>query len=110
MTFSHLRTIFSLFSLSLGLSLSVAPCSYAQTVDATANPEEPGWFKSHLDAAENKIESIYDVDRLSMILSGYAYHDRSTYPASHLHDDNERTWGLGVSKEIRDEKDNEESI
>ncbi len=108
MTITHLRSSLVLFC----ATLSFATCGYAQTPDAPASTSttEPGWFTSHWDAAENKIESIYDVDRLSIILSGYAYHNRSTYPESHLHDDNERTWGLGVSKEMRDEKDNEESI
>lgn len=83
----------------------------AENEQPTTQPtEQPGWFKRNFDAAVNTTENIYDNGRLSVILSGYAYHGRSTYTAERISELNEKTWGLGLSKELRDEKDNEESL
>jgi lipid IVA palmitoyltransferase len=101
-----------LFKLFLAAFLvSLAGSGFAQTADtSTQTADSDGWFKSHYNAAESTVENLYDNGRLSMILSGYAYHDRRTYSESHLDHINEKAWGLGMSKELRDDKDNEESI
>jgi len=96
------------------LLVSTASVCCAQNADSapqssTQNPED-GWFRRNVDAAEDKVESLYDNGRLSMVLSGYAYHDRRTYNTAHLEKINEKAWGIGMDKEMRDAKDNEESI
>jgi palmitoyl transferase len=72
--------------------------------------EEAGWFKKTSRNAINTVENLYDNGRLSMTLSGYARHGRNTYSPERLAELNEKVWGFGVSKELRDKKDNEESI
>ena len=72
--------------------------------------QEPGWFKSTYNAAAGTVENLYDNGRLSMILSGEAHHGRGTYTTEKIDSFTEKVWGLGMSKELRDDKDNEESI
>jgi lipid IVA palmitoyltransferase len=72
--------------------------------------EQPGWFKKAVDGTVNTFNNIVDNGRLSLLLSGYAYHGRSTYTSERISEFNEKAWGLGVSKELRDEKDNEEGL
>lgn len=93
-------------SLSLVLSFLLFVCGsvHAQT------SEQPGWFKQTTDSAVNKIDDMYNNGRLSMTLSGDAHHGRGTYTPEKLKELNEKVWGFGVSKEMRDEKDNEESL
>lgn len=101
-----------------GLSCS----SHAQSTDTTnATPPAAAdsgsftdrtinWVENGYKEAEKAIENLYDNGRLSMILSGYAHHGRGTYTPEKIDEFNEKVWGFGVSKELRDEKDNEESI
>ncbi|MET3107684.1 palmitoyl transferase [Oxalobacteraceae bacterium GrIS 2.11] len=111
--------LFNLRSAGLTILFTMTCSSYAQTANnvsgsgaSTPMPvnEQPGWLQRNYDGAQHTVENLYDNGRLSMILSGYAYHYRGTYDQAHLHNINERTWGLGMDKELRDEKDNEESI
>lgn len=81
---------------------------FNQTTAATE--QQPGWFARTYDDAVNTTENLYDNGRLSIILSGYTYHDRHTYSEAKIKTLNEKAWGFGVSKELRDAKDNEESI
>ncbi|PRC93795.1 hypothetical protein [Solimicrobium silvestre] len=108
---------FTLRHFSAVLFLSFACSAYAQTSDTAPAPantdtttEQPGWFKKTYDDAVNTTENLYDNGRLSTILSGYAHHGRGTYTAERIDELNEKTWGLGMSKELRDSKDNEESL
>ena len=111
----------TLFSSRLALAAILLSCSLSSlaqsAVSATGAPvadspaaSAPGWFSSTYDSAENNLEHLYDDGRLSLILSGYTYHDRHTYSAAKIATLNEKAWGLGTSKELRDAKDNEESI
>ncbi|MDE2427948.1 MAG: hypothetical protein KGM99_04425 [Burkholderiales bacterium] len=68
--------------------------------------EEQGWW----DSAKSKANKILDDGELSLMLSGYAHHGRGTYTAERIAELNERAWGLGFSKAIRNAKDNEESL
>ena len=72
--------------------------------------EEQSWWMTDLNNAVSKSENLYNNGRLSMYLSGYAHHGRGTYTPDKIAELNEKVWGFGVSKEMRDEKDNEESI
>ena len=85
----------------------IPPGESAQTVPAT---EEAGWFTRTKDKLVKGAENIYDNGRLSLILSGYAHHGRSTYTSEKLTEFNEKAWGLGISKIMRDDKDNEEAL
>lgn len=97
------------FFLSL-LLFTLASTAHAQTSSITTSPKQPGWFKRGIDSAVSTTENLYDNGRLSVILSGYAHHGRGTYTPERIHELNENVWGLGFSKELRDAKDNEESI
>lgn len=100
-----------MIKLSLAVFLfSTASVSFAQSTDTAPVNSDDGWFKRHYDATENVLDNLYENGRLSMVLSGYAYHDRNTYDTTHLLSLNERAWGIGMDKELRDDKDNEESI
>jgi lipid IVA palmitoyltransferase len=96
------------FFLSLFLIGSVC-ASYAQT-DSAEPVEQPGWFKKAINGTVNTFSNIYDNGRLSLLLSGYAYHGRKTYTSERISEFNEKAWGLGGSKVLRDEKDNEEAL
>lgn len=72
--------------------------------------EQTHWFKKTTGNAIDTVENLYENGRLSMILSGYAHHGRNTYTQARLDELNEKVLGLGISKELRDKKDNEESI
>ncbi len=108
--------------LALPLFILLAGTSQAQTtndasnsaaVAAAVDAPQTGmfdWVSDDIDKAEKKVEHLYDDGRLSMVLSGYAHHGRSTYTPAQIDELNEKAWGFGFSKEMRDEKDNEESI
>lgn len=62
------------------------------------------------DGAKTKAINILDNGELSLMLSGYAHHGRGTYTAERIAELNERAWGLGFAKTIRNAKDNEELL
>ncbi|MFZ6690574.1 hypothetical protein [Undibacterium sp. SXout20W] len=71
---------------------------------AQAGSEQPGWY----ERAKRKMTKILDEGDMSLNLSGLAHHGRNTYTAERIAELNENAWGLGFTKAIRDEKDNEE--
>jgi palmitoyl transferase len=90
-------------------------CAQAQTSDnATADNapdnQEPGWLHRTYNSAADTVENLYDNGRLSMVLSGEAHHGRGTYTQEKIDSFTEKVWGLGMSKELRDDKGNEEDI
>lgn len=101
-------------SLTRALPLLLCIASYhaqAQTVPSVTDAaDQPGWFSRHIDAAENKLEDLYDNGELSIVLSGEAHHGRGTYTSQQIDNFTEKVWGLGMSKELRDDKGNEESM
>ena len=66
--------------------------------------EQPGWY----ERAKRKMTKIVDEGAMSINLSGIAHHGRGTYTPEKIAELNENAWGLGFTKAIRDEKDNEE--
>ena len=91
--------------------LGVADTSFAQEITpapvaATSEVKETSWWNQ----AKSKTLDIYENGSTSLILSGYARHGRNTYTAERIAELNEKAWGLGFSKAIRDKLDNEESI
>lgn len=103
---------FSSLTRALPLFLCIATHhAQAQTApSATDGADQPGWFSRHIDAAENKLEDLYDNGELSIVLSGEAHHGRGTYTSQQIDNFTEKVWGLGMSKELRDDKGNEESM
>jgi len=110
------------FLAAVFLFASACP-SHAQSADATssgATATSPAsdslidrtmaWAENDYQEAEKTVENLYDNGRLSLVLSGFAHHGRSTYTPQQIDELNEKVWGFGVSKELRDDKDNEESI
>ncbi|MDO8651937.1 MAG: hypothetical protein Q7R66_07100 [Undibacterium sp.] len=100
---------FQNFTATLGLTmslLSINQAAIAQQIQATPANEESGWW----DQTKAKTLNIVDKGSLSIMLSGYAYHGRHTYTAERINELNEKSWGLGFSKVIRNAKDNEESL
>lgn len=81
-----------------------------KSVQPESAMNEPGWFVKSKNQLVNNVENIYDNGDLSLILSGYAYHGRKTYTPEKIASFNEKAWGLGISKVLRNEKDNEEAL
>ncbi|MCX7219184.1 MAG: hypothetical protein NTY70_09680 [Burkholderiales bacterium] len=77
----------------------------AVTSVATTSPE-PGWWEQAKAGTTNILEN----GELSIMLSGYARHGRNTYTAERIAELNEKAWGLGFSKAVRNKKDNEDSL
>ncbi len=80
--------------------------SFSQEIATTPATENASWWTQ----AKTKTTTILDDGAFSMILSGYARHGRNTYTAERISELNEKAWGLGFSKAVRNEKDNEESL
>jgi palmitoyl transferase len=80
--------------------------SFSQEVSSIAASENASWWHQ----IKSKTNTILDDGSFSMILSGYARHGRNTYTAERINELNEKAWGLGFSKAIRNVKDNEESL
>ncbi|MFZ6862193.1 hypothetical protein ACO0K7_06130 [Undibacterium sp. Ji67W] len=84
-------------------SSPIASTSVAPVAQVPAE-EQPGW----IERAKRKMTKIVDEGAMSLNLSGLAHHGRNTYTAERIAELNENAWGLGFTKAIRDEKDNEE--
>jgi lipid IVA palmitoyltransferase len=111
-----LNSRFLVISILFGMACS-AQAQSADPANSTAPAADPSFIDRSINAVENDyqeaektVENLYDNGRLSMVLSGYAHHGRGTYTPAKIDELNEKVWGFGVSKELRDEKDNEESI
>jgi palmitoyl transferase len=78
----------------------------ATATSAATADTEAGWW----DQAKAGSMNIVDHGALSIILSGYARHGRNTYTAERIAELNENAWGLGFSKAVRNQKDNEDSL
>lgn len=103
----HLAATLFLF----GLTCSAQAQTGTNTAGATATAgDQPGWIMQHVDSAEDTLENLYENGRLSMVLSGEAHHGRGTYTAEKVDQLTEKVWGLGMSKELRDDRGNEEDI
>ncbi|MFZ6654156.1 hypothetical protein [Undibacterium sp. TJN19] len=96
---------FKNFSLRAALCVSSLFFSISASAQAPVN-EELGWW----DSAKAKTNKLLDDGNLSINIAGYTHHGRGTYTAERIAELNERTWGLGFTKTLRDAKDNEESL
>ena len=47
---------------------------------------------------------------MELYVPGYSYHGRNTYTPEKLHDLNERAWGIGGGRTIRNANGNDESL
>jgi len=59
-------------------------------------------FWSFIGRPCGKAAAAWDHGDNELILSGYAYHLRSTYTAEKLRELNERAWGIGWSRSVTD--------
>lgn len=103
-TFKNFTTLVCLTTALLGAS------SLAMAEDLAATPAPASEDASWWSQSKSKTKHILDDGSLSMMLSGYARHGRNTYTPERIKELNEKAWGLGFSKAIRNAKDNEESL
>lgn len=76
-----------------------------------SNPRnEPATEASLLEGAVARVSNIADRGNWDLYLSGYAHHSRDTYSHRRLQNLNEKAWGLGLGKTVRDERGNDESL
>jgi palmitoyl transferase len=99
-------------SFSLGAAaLLGAPHAVAQQEsppEAIQAPEaaQPGlWTKTRTHVVD-----IAEQGRWDLYLSGYAYHNRNTYSDKSLRKLNEKAWGAGIGKTLRNAHGNDESL
>lgn len=71
-----------------------------------AHADLPDWWRQ----ASNRAQRIIDDGREELYLSGYAYHGRHTYTAERIAEFNEKAWGLGYGRSLRNDKGNDESL
>jgi hypothetical protein len=99
---------FSLCAAAL-LSASHAVAQQAQPPEAMPAPEaapEPGlWTKTRAHVVD-----IAEQGRWDLYLSGYAYHNRNSYSDASLRKLNEKAWGAGIGKTLRNVHGNDESL
>jgi hypothetical protein len=77
----------------------------AQTVQADTSGDEGFWQQT-----KNRISAIADHGSNELYLSGYAYHGRDTYTQEKLDELNEKTWGGGFGRTLRNASGNDESL
>jgi palmitoyl transferase len=77
-----------------------------QQIQPAAQTGQGHWWQPY----EDRLLNIYDNGQDNLLLSGYAHHGRNTYTAERLRELNEKAWGLGFSRSLRDAKDNEEIV
>jgi len=98
--------------LQLGVMLVVllAPLQ-GHAADEDAPPD--GLMEKTVAVAEdtaNYARRIIDEGDNTLYLSGYAYHDRSTYSAAKIDGFNEAAWGAGFGRTLIDDKGNSDSL
>lgn len=98
--FKHYLTPFFIASALLGTS----------SLASAQQTEETSWWQQTKSDAVAKGNKFMDDGQLSIMLSGYAHHGRGTYTAERIAELNERAWGMGFAKTLRDSKDNEEFL
>jgi palmitoyl transferase len=96
-TFRSSRSIFLSLACALGLQL-ISTAAHAQFVADL-------W-----DRTKAKTNKILDEGKTEVYLAGYTYHGRHTYTAERISELNEKTWGVGIGKAIRDKDGDEHSL
>ncbi|MEO6921486.1 MAG: hypothetical protein ABI171_20965 [Collimonas sp.] len=106
-------TIFSRFpavkriAILSGMTAIAAMCASAH---AQETPDTTGWFSKTFTQTKNRLDNIVDNGDMEVYLSGYAYHGRRTYTEEKIRDLNEKAWGLGGGRTIRNADGNDESL
>ncbi|AIY39843.1 Lipid A acylation protein PagP [Collimonas arenae] len=96
------RTAF--FSGMTAIAVICAPAHAQETPDTT------GWFSKTLTQTKSRLDNIVDNGDMEVYLSGYAYHGRHTYTEERIRELNEKAWGLGGGRTIRNADGNDESL
>ncbi|WP_211462616.1 hypothetical protein [Collimonas silvisoli] len=89
------------------ITVFAAVCAPAQ---AQETPDTTGWFSKTLSQTKNRLDNIVENGDMEVYLSGYAYHGRHTYTKERIEELNEKAWGLGGGRTIRNESGNDESL
>lgn len=84
---------------------AIALCFGTQSAHA-GDEDEAGFF----ERSKEKVRSIANDGNWDLYLSGYAHHDRDTYDRKRLRKLNEKAWGGGFGKTLRNERGNDESL
>jgi palmitoyl transferase len=93
------RSLTTLAALAIGLAM--AQPGVAHAADAGSD-----WWTS----VKERIAAIADNGKPDLYLSGYAYHGRGTYTEERIDELNEKSWGAGFGKTLRDDHGNDASL
>jgi palmitoyl transferase len=88
-------------------TIGVVPCFAQHIAEPNSLEMNRG---SLLGAAIDSVTEVADRGEWDIYLSGYAHHSRDTYSSKRIKKLNERAWGLGLGKTIRNEHGNDESL
>lgn len=66
----------------------------------------PDWWHQ----AGDRLEKITDQGVTDLYLSGYAHHGRNTYTRERLAELNEKAWGAGIGRRLRNDSGNDEMV
>jgi hypothetical protein len=69
---------------------------------ACASVAQAGWIGDAWDDSVNEIKTVYTKGDDQLFVSGYAHHGRHTYSPEKIATLNEKAWGLGWSKTLRE--------
>lgn len=92
------------FLVSLALASSFASLPAPALAGALTTVSEWG------SEAADRFRLIKDEGSTDLYLSGYARHGRNTYTKERLDELNEKAWGLGVGRRLRDARGNDDII
>ncbi|AMO93579.1 antimicrobial peptide resistance and lipid A acylation PagP family protein [Collimonas fungivorans] len=92
------------------LTCMTALVAMAAPVQAQETPDTTGWFSKTLTQTQDRLSNIANNGDMEVYLSGYAYHGRRTYTEEKLRELNEKAWGLGGGRTIRNADGNDESL
>lgn len=73
---------------------------------ATEQTEHCAHWKSFFKPMCQRLRQVWSEGNNELYLSGYAWHNRYTYPAEKIKNYNENAWGGGLGKGLFDEKGN----
>jgi palmitoyl transferase len=82
----------------------------AHGIAAAEGETQPGWWARTSDRLTKGINEIMAQPHTDVVLSGYAYHVRSTYDKDRIHELTEWLWGGGVAKTLYDQDDDSHSL